>query len=391
MHSPSLDGLGTTVTARAWSFTRSQRRLLGASVPHQVEVIECVACSDLPGAEKRATRINCCSQVVQVGATANGRPGVQFFRCKDRLCQICSRYRRLAAAEKVTAMIASMQSPKLLTLTLAATDRPLHETLDRLVDRYRALRRRPLWKREVRGAAAVIEVTRGATDRHWHVHLHVLVDMEYVPQATLSSEWLCTTGDSYIVDVRSVASGPKAARYMSKYAAKGCDTSKLDAGHLVEYVAAMYRRRMFIATGNLHGLQADRDDWESRHQPVGETLSVARIRKAAQQQCLAAQRVLRLMASAGGLPALFATDAPCPLEPLSDEEWQSKYGREFPRLLRSCKRWIENNGPLLLPGPPPFTREQMRFAAGVNGRGEDCGSPRSRIAAARAGDGPAAR
>jgi hypothetical protein len=66
---------------------------------------------------------------------------------------------------------------------------------------------RQLWVRlgpRVRGGFYAIEpIHKG---RGWHVHIHAILDADYLPQAELSRLWHEITGDAYIVDIRRVFS-----------------------------------------------------------------------------------------------------------------------------------------------------------------------------------------
>ncbi len=357
----SVHALELSVETLLYALSATQRRLLGPRLGEQCRVIMAVAASDPPGAERRAARINCCCQCVSVGTSAVGVPAVRMHRCRDRLCQICQRYRRIQTTERVLAMVRSMTSPKLLTLTLADDGAPLSDRLDRLVASYRRLRQRTIWSANVEGAAAVMEITRGQSNRHWHVHLHVLIDAEYIPQHVLSAEWFAATGDSPIVDIRAVHSGEQAAKYLAKYAAKGTDTGALTLDLLIEYVDAMHRRRTLITSGSMHNRPADTDDWEPRHEPVDEPISVPGVVRAAEQGSVAARDVLRMMARAGGLASLFASRHVGDVDAITEEVWLKLYRREWIRCLKHVREWLQRHGPGRLPRPAGVGVSQGRL------------------------------
>lgn len=356
-----VHGLEANPQTLNWVLTDTQRRLLGYRLHHQLEVISAVEGSGLQGCQARATRINCCSQCVSVGTGANGVPAVRIHRCRDRLCQICQRYRSIAAQERIEALLRTMLSPKLLTLTLADDGQPLLDRLQRLMQSYRDLRRRQAWSANVRGSVAVVEITRGADGQHWHTHLHVLIDAPYIPKATLVSEWLEITGDSYIVDIRAVPDGAKTARYLAKYAAKGCDTSKLNHECLVEYVNAMYRRRTLITAGDCHGRANDVDDWEPSNAIADEPVSLSQVKSAARRGSIAACNVLRLMSLAGGLCTLLSGIDRSTTETLTPETWAKQHGKDWRGSLQRVREWLDRNGPAGLPKPPPYTGAQTQF------------------------------
>ncbi len=63
--------------------------------------------------------------------------------------------------------------------------------------------RRVPWDELVRGGFYGVDVKQKAADEY-NVHLHVLADAAYIPQAALSSAWEDVTGDAPVVDVRRI-------------------------------------------------------------------------------------------------------------------------------------------------------------------------------------------
>ena len=53
-----------------------------------------------------------------------------------------------------------------------------------------------------------------------NIHIHAIVDSEYMNQAWLASQWRSITGDSYIVDIRKCFSHYGAIRYLTDYITK---------------------------------------------------------------------------------------------------------------------------------------------------------------------------
>jgi hypothetical protein len=145
---------------------------------------------------------------------------------------------------------------RFITLTLRCSHSTLKGQLDRLFDSFGKLRRRTFWKWHVKGGAAFIECKIGKNSGLWHVHMHILVEGDFIPQRELSSEWLEVTGDSSIVDVRKVENVGHAAAYVVKYASKGCDSSVYNApSKLDEFVVAMKGRRLALTFDSWRGIK----------------------------------------------------------------------------------------------------------------------------------------
>jgi hypothetical protein len=190
-------------------------------------------------------------------------------RCRSRICPLCSRQRAGEVGDHLLAIVSQMDSPRMLTLTLRSTDRPIGDELDRLVKAFRAMRQDPMWKRCVVGGVWAIEVTWSESRQQWHPHIHAVLDGSYMAQATLSSLWHKATGDSQICDIRLIHSRKSAARYIAKYCSKGADLRKFPADRIAEYAEAIASRRLYQTFGQAHKIRRtppDRPDRTSWHQ-----------------------------------------------------------------------------------------------------------------------------
>lgn len=172
--------------------------------------------------------------------------------CKDRFCIPCqaARTRRLAqaVAERVR-----YRPCRLVTLTLAGPNERLADTIARLITAFRALRRRPIWKRTQRGGVAFIEFTRNKETGRWHPHLHVITEGGYLPVQNLRTAWTAVAPGSIGVDVRLLRNPIKAASYVTKYASKPLHPSvQRDPESLAEAVTACTNRRMWSTWGDWH-------------------------------------------------------------------------------------------------------------------------------------------
>lgn len=190
--------------------------------------------------------------------------------CHDRLCQPCQTARRaLLVANVVQAITTSKRAVRFLTLTLRARDARLVDQLARLTACFRELRRRKFWKNNVDGGAMFIECKIGEKSHQWHVHAHCLIEGGYIDQKALSAEWHAVTGDSYIVDVRSVTDPAKRAAYVTKYATKPADSTVLhNVDRLQEFVLAIKGKRLFQCFGAWKTFALEGDDEPRRNLTV---------------------------------------------------------------------------------------------------------------------------
>jgi hypothetical protein len=140
----------------------------------------------------------------------------------------------------------------------------LGERIDRLLKGFSSLRRRAFWKERCKGGLFVIETTRGRKGEHWHVHLHVLVEGDYMAQSALKAEWSAVLGEESIVDIRAVHSRDKAVAYVCKYISKGSDIDGWDEETICQYANGVHRRRLMGTFGKWHSVDVseDREDDE---------------------------------------------------------------------------------------------------------------------------------
>jgi len=141
-----------------------------------------------------------------------------MLRCGDRTCGRCrgKDFYRLCHAYRKP--LGKMKSPKLVTLTLPNVADLTKVVVQRLRAAATRLFRRKRWASRIRGGIYSIEaVNKG---RGWHVHVHMVVDADYLPHRELSEDWRKVTGDAFIVDVRRAWSPQEALKYILKYLLK---------------------------------------------------------------------------------------------------------------------------------------------------------------------------
>lgn len=190
--------------------------------------------------------------------------------CHDRLCQPCQTARRaLLVANVIQAITTSKRTVRFLTLTLRARDCLLSDQLARLTACFKELRRRKWWKAHVDGGAMFIECKIGEKSHAWHVHAHCLIEGGYFEQKELSAEWHAVTGDSYIVDVRSVTDPARRAAYVTKYATKPADSTVLrNVDRLQEFILCIKGKRLFQCFGEWKTFSLEGDDEPRRNLTV---------------------------------------------------------------------------------------------------------------------------
>jgi Replication protein len=187
---------------------------------------------------------------------------VRYLTCHDRFCEPCGLTRGWAVQPRLLQLMGTGLN-RSVCLTLEGDVRPLRELLLFLRESFSRLRETKFWLRSVAGGAWFVEVTRGASEDHWHVHVHSIVQGTWIDKFELSDVWRTATGGSYIVHVRSVDDNEDGAWYASKYCSKGVSRGAVRSlPHLREALRAFSGRRLLATFGNWHGVQLDEDDRE---------------------------------------------------------------------------------------------------------------------------------
>lgn len=237
--------------------TRNQRiaQLLGCAEADEIDQ-PLEFCSPF---RKLAGKLSDCGSLPLIMQdVATGRIIHHKGRCNQRLCPLCSQMRSAELESVVREHVGNMDAQRLMTLTLAASEKPLKQQIEHLLDSFRRLRRRNEWKSHVTGGIAVVEITYHAKKDRWHPHLHIICDGEYWRQADLADEWMAVTGDSKICDIRAIHSKAAAAAYIAKYVAKSAMIADLPDARFRDYVEGTKGLRVAQTFGTLHGKRTKR-------------------------------------------------------------------------------------------------------------------------------------
>lgn len=288
--------------------TALQRRAHGERVDALWRVATALASADPDRWWRRVDRLYGCCRWPNVLATPSGQTGMSLGRCRDRLCPTCSLIRSRQTADRVHAAVARMDSPRFMTLTIRSAGEPLASLLQRLREGFRRLRQTREWQRRVRGGVYAIETTYREASGGWHPHVHLIWDGGYFAQRELSRLWLRCTGDSPIVDVRAIRSKRAVAKYVAKYVAKGVAAMEWPDDKIAEYGDAMHGARLLHTFGNLHGVKLDVDESEPLPVVGRESVPLAVMLRAARGGDRRVARLLRRLASLGGLWSRLITD-----------------------------------------------------------------------------------
>lgn len=173
-----------------------------------------------------------------------GEVRIRGNACRERWCVACSTSKAYAVAMNTAEWLKTAEKPRLVTLTLRSSAAPLATQLDHLLEHFRKLRSRAIWKRNVAGGIWFLQVTYNQALDQWHPHVHCVVDASYMPQRELSAAWLAVTRTSKIVDIRTIRTISFAVRYVTRYVARPAKLAETPEDHHLELYDAFLDRRM---------------------------------------------------------------------------------------------------------------------------------------------------
>lgn len=209
-----------------------------------------------------------CGQPVPLRCTGCGSPSMGEARCKKRWCPVCQIKIAFERTLKVNQLVASMQWPLFVTLTKSNDDDMNYEGTRHLVKAFGKLRHKKIWKDQVKGGAATIEITN--IGNGWHPHLHAIIDCRWLAirtkepppncsreafqlhcqmaQKELSTEWAKSLGQRMAIVWVCRANKATIAKEIAKYAVKGSDLVSCN-GTIGPMLRAMKHARLLRTFG----------------------------------------------------------------------------------------------------------------------------------------------
>ena len=184
----------------------------------------------------------------------------------SRLCPTCGAMRAHKLTRRLESLANLIDSPRLITVTLRSSVRPLKEQLEDLVASFSRLRKSKEWKRHVHGGVYIIEVTWNAKRLQWHPHVHALCEGHFWQGEGLTAAWKKASNGSTVTDIRAVHSRGGAARYLTQYVTKSQDARDVPDIMLPEWAEAISGARMCQTWGTLHACPVTGDEMEPKRE-----------------------------------------------------------------------------------------------------------------------------
>ena len=201
--------------------------------------------------------------------------------CHLRWCPVCSDSRRNFIGFEVADWLKKQKYPKLMTLTLKHRDIPLFHQIDQLYRYFSKLRKLKDFRDIVSGGVWFFQIKQTGKNNEWHPHIHCVVTGKYLPRRLLRNLWFKLTGDSIIVDIRSVKDPEGCALEVARYAARPGPLKDLTLNDAVDLVSVMHGKRICGTWGTGRDISLkppkceDKDKWQS----IGSWGMVMRNRK----------------------------------------------------------------------------------------------------------------
>lgn len=209
-----------------------------------------------------------CGTELRLRCTACGKPAFGEHRCKLRWCPVCQIKLAVERSKKIDELVQQMKWPLFVTLTRSNDDDMDTTGVRSLMKAFGKLRHKRIWRDQVKGGAATIEITN--IGNGWHPHLHAIIDCRWLAiktpeprpscsremfqlsckmaQAELSREWAKCLGQRMAVVWACRAKKGTIAKEIAKYAVKGSDLAECQ-GKIGPMLRAMKRCRMLRTFG----------------------------------------------------------------------------------------------------------------------------------------------
>lgn len=262
-----LDPLETSVNSQLPASYRDHR------MAHHAEEAEAAldlysALDNSEGTHRSENFLQCRSWAWFARHRETGAVKVVSNACHLRWCPICAEAKSGLISGNVKEWLEHIHKPKFFTLTVMGSNEPLRDQVERLYKQFRAFRTHKFIKKHIRGGVWFFQLTWRPKSKQWHPHLHCVLDADYISHRTLSAEWLATTGNSFIVDIRAVKDTHKAATDVARYSSRPCSLSHFKNLDKTEIFSVFHGKRLCGSFGTGHKVllrpkrQDDRLEWQ---------------------------------------------------------------------------------------------------------------------------------
>lgn len=176
-----------------------------------------------------------------------------YNRCEHKWCPLCAPRLSRERKDSVAMWTREVKQTKHVVLTCRNSE-VLTKTKVQWFKKCFSRLRRTVFAAKWRGGFYSLEVTNES--RGWHLHLHALIDADWIDQGELARQWAKIVGQDFAI---VYVTGKQEVNYVaevSKYLVKGSVLAKWSGVEIAAFVDAFQGVRCFGVFGSLLGQRA---------------------------------------------------------------------------------------------------------------------------------------
>jgi len=205
--------------------------------------------------DQTLSRLRLCTVTVGLHYCSNCIDSFYYpCHCRLRLCAHCAPLLSWRRSNFVALLIGHMHHPCLLTLTQKRSP-SLAEGITTLRAAWTKFRHNGVGAK-IWGGLMVIEAKPKPDG--WHVHLHSIADMPFIPKNHIYKAWAkCLHQSSASCDIKAISDIRGAMREVAKYAVKPTDLLNWSPAQVREFAAATRKKRLEGTYGCFYNCKAE--------------------------------------------------------------------------------------------------------------------------------------
>lgn len=186
------------------------------------------------------------------------RHSIFWNRCEVNWCPVCAGRLSRERKSSVEWWTKEIKQPKHVVLTVRNSEVLTREHVQSFKQSFARLRRSK-FARHWRGGFYSLEVTNES--RGWHLHLHALIDAQWIDAKELSIQWGKQVGQEFAIVKVKDARGADYLAEVTKYAVKGNELSSWSSPDIISFIEAFNGVRTFGVFGSLYAKRTEWKEW----------------------------------------------------------------------------------------------------------------------------------
>lgn len=174
------------------------------------------------------------------------------YRCSLRFCPRCNWRRSRERASVIQHWALLVNQPKHIVLTRRNSESIQRSLFRETMRAFGKLRRQKEW-RGCTGGCVSMETTNES--RGWHVHLHILANVFFIPGGILAKRWAELINQDFAIVKINDAREHEYLNEVSKYVVKASEMAAWPAEEIAQFINSIRGVRFFAPFGSLYKLQ----------------------------------------------------------------------------------------------------------------------------------------